>query len=347
MQKISVALRKPLLGAAIFCCLSGVSYAEEILTAPSDSAPPQAQPNQQDQQNPQTQQTQPQTPRAPGTYKNGAAPLSAPDLKSAEQFGAPPVSWNDTYVGYRYSSDFHYPGVADKVVQNIGYLSTIGGFKYGSYAFNVDYLVSNSANPEAGGPSNGGAQESYSIGRVELSAGKILGHYMGYGFIRDFGLTGGFEFGTKNDAYGERARMLVFGPTIEFAVPRGFWNITAGVRTESNHNGITGVDVHFNPAWHVESSWLVPFQAGPVPLVFKGFASMTGPKGRDGFGVQTTTEFLARASLLADLGSFAGHPRVVYAGVGYEYWYHMYGSPTHETVGTITSAPMFVAEVHF
>ena len=31
-----------------------------------------------------------------------------------------------------------------------------------------------------------------------------------------------FEFGTKNDAYGERARMLVFGPTIEFAVPRGF-----------------------------------------------------------------------------------------------------------------------------
>ena len=347
MQKLSLALSKPLLGATIFCCLSGVSYAEDVITAPSDSAPPQAQPTQQNQQDQQNPQTQPQTQRPPGTYKNGAAALSAPDLKSAEQFGAPPVSWNDTYVGYRYGSDFHYPGVPDKVVQNIGYLSTIGGFKYGSYAFNVDYLVSNSANPEAGGPSNGGAQEIYSIGRVELSAGKILGHYMGYGFIRDFGITGGYEFGTKNDAYGERARMLVFGPTIEFAVPRGFWNITAGVRTESNHNGITGVDVHFNPAWHVESSWLVPFQAGPVPLVFKGFASVTGPKGRDGFGVPTTTEFLARASLLADLGSFAGHPRVVYAGVGYEYWYHMYGSPTNETVGTITSAPMFVAEVHF
>jgi hypothetical protein len=141
--------------------------------------------------------------------------------------------------------------------------------------------------------------------------------------------------------------MIVFGPTIEFALPRGFLNLTAGLRTESNHNGITGVDVHFNTAWHIESSWLFPFRVGPLPLVLRGFASMTGPKGKDGFGVQTTTEFLTRVSLLADLGSFAGHPRAVYAGVGYEYWHHMYGTPTSETVGTITSAPMLIAEIHF
>lgn len=327
MTKISVALRKPLLGVAMFCCLSEFGYAE-VYTAPSESAPSQTQ---------QTQQTQ----------TNGAAPLTAPDLKSGEVTGAPPVSWNDTYIGYRYGSDFHYPGVPDKVAQNIGYLTTTGGFRFGSYAFNVDYLVSNSANPEAGGPSSGGAQEVYSVGRIELSAGKILGRPVGIGIIRDVGLTGGFEFGTKNDAYGERARMLVFGPTIEFALPRGFLNLTAGLRTESNHNGITGVDVRFNTAWHIESSWLFPFRVGPLPLVLRGFASLTGPKGKDGFGVETTTEFLTRVSLLADLGSFAGHPRAVYAGVGYEYWHHMYGTPTSETVGTITSVPMLMAEIHF
>ncbi|WP_260854420.1 hypothetical protein [Paraburkholderia sp. BCC1884] len=324
MNKISVALRKPLLGAAMFCCLSQFSYAE-VYTAPNGSAPAQTQ----------------QSPT------NSAAPLSAPDLKSGEDLGAPPVSWNDTYIGYRYGSDFHYPGVPDKVAQNIGYLTTTGGFKFGSYAFNVDYLVSNSANPEAGGPSSGGAQEVYSVGRVELSAGKILGRPVGIGIIRDVGLTAGYEFGTKNDAYGERARMIVFGPTIEFALPRGFLNLTAGLRTESNHNGITGVDVHFNTAWHIESSWLFPFRVGPLPLVVRGFASLTGPKGKDGFGVQTTTEFLTRVSLLADLGSFAGHPRTVYAGLGYEYWHHMYGTPTAAAVGTITSAPMFMAEIHF
>jgi hypothetical protein len=330
MKKISKALCKPLIGVAMFCCLSEFGYAEEV-TAPTTSAPPQAL------------STQP----TPQTPPNGTAPLTFPDLKSAEQTGVPPVSWNDTFIGYRVGSEFHYPGVPDKVTQNIGYLTTTGGFKFGSYAFNVDYLVSNSANPEAGGPSNGGAQEVYSVGRVTLSASKILGRQIGYGIIRDVGFTGGYEFGTKNDAYGERARMVILGPTVEFTVPRGFVNLTAGMRTESNHNGITGQDVHFNAAWHLESTWLVPFRVGPVPLMFRGFASLTGPKGRDGFGVQTTTEFLARAALLADLGSFAGHPRTVYAGLGYEYWHHMYGSPTNETVGTITSVPMFQAEIHF
>jgi hypothetical protein len=320
MKSISTGLRTPILGAAMLCCLTQFSYAEEVLTAPNASAPPQ---NQQ-------------------TVPNGAAPP-----QTVGEPNEPPAVWNDTFIGYRWGTDFHYPGVPSSVMQNIGYLATIGGFKYGSYAFNVDYLVSNAANPEAGGPQNGGAQEVYSIGRVELSAGKIFGRYLGYGFIRDYGLTLGYEFGVKNDAYGERARMLVAGPTVEFSVPHGYWNLTAGVRTESNHNGITGVDVHFNPAWHIESSWLYPFRVGPVPLVFRGFASVTGPKGRDGFGVQTTTEFLTRVSLLADIGSFAGHPRTVYAGAGYEYWYHMYGSPTNETTGTITSAPMLIAEIHF
>jgi len=105
--------------------------------------------------------------------------------------------------------------------------------------------------------------------------------------------------------------------------------------------------VKFHAAWHLESSWMVPLNVGPVPLIFKGFATMTGPKGKDGFGVNTATEFLTRVSLLADLGALAGHPRVVYAGLGNEYWHNMYGTPTSETVNTKTSAPMVMAEIHF
>ncbi|WP_347558766.1 hypothetical protein [Robbsia sp. KACC 23696] len=277
-------------------------------------------------------------------------PARSEGASQASSEGAPPVTWNDTYLGFRYGTDFHYPGVPDKVAQRIGTLATTGGFRFGSYSFNVDYLVSNAANPEAGTShesATGGAQEVYSVGRVEWSASKVLGRPMQFGFIRDIGFTTGYEFGTKNDAYAEAARMLVFGPTIEFAVPRGFWNVTAGVRTEHNHNGLTNTDVSFHAAWHLESAWMVPFRLGPVPLVFKGFASVTGPKGKDGFNVNTTTEFLTRVSVLADLGSFAGHPRVLYAGVGYEYWHNMYGTPSSETVNTNTSAPMVMAEIHF
>lgn len=329
-----------IVGATMFCCLSGVSYADD--NAPVDSAA-----------NPPTTLAQASNVTSPGA----PVPLSS----SPGEFIAPP-SWNDTYVGYRVGDNFYYPGVRTasgapaKITQNIGFLTTTGGFRYGSYAFNVDYLVSSMANPEAGPtnqygyptPGSGGAQELYSVGRVELSASKIFGRSFAYGPIRDFGLTGGYEFGTKNDAYAERARMLVFGPTIEFSVPHGFWNITVGVRTESNHDGITNVDVHFNPALHVESSWLYPFRLGPVPLVFKGFASLTGPKGKDGFGVNTTTELLTRVSLLADVGSFVDHPRTLYAGVGYEYWHNMYGTKSSEQPGTTqTSCPMLVVEAHF
>ena len=319
MKNISVALRKPLLGLAMFCCLSGLSYAQTVVAPNSSTIPLPLQ-------------------EAP----NGAAPPG-----TVGESNAPPAVWNDTYVGYRWGDDFHYPGMSSTIVQNVGYLTTLGGFRFGSYVFNVEYLVSNAANPEAGGPADGGAQEVYSVGRVEFSAGKILGHYVGFGPIRDYGLTVGYEFGTKNDAYAERARMIVIGPTIEFAIPNGFLNLTAGVRTESNHNGIVGDDVHFNAAWHVESSWLVPFRVGPVPLIFRGFAGLTGPKGKDGFGVQTTTELITRVALLADVGSFIGHPRAAYAGIGYEYWYHMYGTPTTEAPGTITNAPMLMAEFHF
>jgi len=272
-----------------------------------------------------------------------AEEASAPNAAAAPH--APPTNWNDTMVGYRYSDDFYFPGSANKVTQNIGYLQTLGGFKYGNYFFNVDYLMSDENNPEANG--NGGAQEVYSVGHVEWSASKIFGQPVSFYGVRDVGLTTGFEFSAKNDAFGSRARMLVIGPTLEFAVPHGFWNLTVGARTESNHNGIVHADVRYDTAWHVESGWLIPFSLGPVPLTFKGFAAITGPKGKDGFHQDTETETLTRMSLLVDVGSFAGVPRTFYAGPGYEYWKNMFGTPASEAPGTKRSAPMFVGEAHF
>lgn len=271
---------------------------------------------------------------------------TAPTVPTQQEVYSPPV-WNDTYIGYRYGQNFHYPGVPGDINENIGYLTTTGAFKFGSYAFNVDYSMFNSVDPEAGGPSNGGAQDVYSVGRVELSAGRILGKNFSVGPVRDFGLTVGYEFGVGNDYFGERTRMFVVGPTIEFSLPRGYANITVGIRTESNHSGIAGTDLRFNTAWHVEGSWLYPFRVGPLPLVLRGFASLTGPKGPDAFGVKTTTEFLTRVSLLADLGELVGHPRMFFAGVGYEYWLHEYGTRSSEISGTKTSTPMLMAEFHF
>lgn len=315
--------------------------------------------------------------------QNTPAPAPAPDNATHFQdnthlapedktHGAMPTNWNDTFLGYRYSSNFHFPGSAAKVAQNIGSLTTTGGFSLGSYYFNADYLTSDRNNPEAGpdgvegASGNHGAQETYSVGHVEWSASKILHQHVGFGFVRDLGFTTGFEWGTKDDQFEQRAKMWMLGLTAEFAVP-GYWNLTVGARNEQNYNGITGVDLHYKTAWHVDSAWMTPLNFAPVPMVFKGFVAITGPKGTDGFNVanntpeKTVTETLLRTSLLVDVGSMIGHPRALYIGPGYEYWNHMFGAPsktghfntttfqttTVENVGIKRSAAVFVAEAHF
>lgn len=304
--------------------------------------------------------------------QDAAAPVDNTHLPPAqEQHGAPPTNWNDTFVGYRYSNNFHFPGSAAKVAQNIGSLTTTGGFGLGSYFFNVDYLQSDRNNPEASangvnGVGTHGADETYSVGHVEWSGSKILHQHLGFGFIRDLGVTTGYEWGTKDDQFEQRAKMWMLGLTAEFAVP-GYWNLTVGARNEQNYNGITGVDLHYKTAWHVDSAWMIPISGAPVPLVFKGFVAVTGPKGQDGFDVstgvpeKTTTETLLRTSLLVDVGSLIGHPKALYIGPGYEYWNHMFGAPsqtgsfnstTFQTtpvanVGIKRSAAVFVAEAHF
>lgn len=258
----------------------------------------------------------------------------------------PPGNWNDTSIGFRYAQDLYFPGSDQKVTQKIGVLNAVGGFKYGSYAFNVDYLVSDKNNPEAGGTS--GAQEVYSVGRVDFSAGRVFGQPVGIpGVVRDIGLTTGYEFSSKDDAFANRARMLVIGPSAQIAVPRGFWNVMVGWRSENNYNGIVHKDVHYDIAPHAESSWAIPFGLGPVPMVFKGFLSATAPKGLDGFHVQTKPEVLTRMSFLFDVGALAGHPRTFLFGPGYEYWNNMFGTPSSETPGTHRSALTLVGEVHF
>jgi nucleoside-specific outer membrane channel protein Tsx len=201
--------------------------------------------------------------------QDAAAPADNTHLPPAqEQHGAPPTNWNDTFVGYRYASDFHFPGSAAKVAQNIGSLTTTGGFGLGSYFFNVDYLQSDRNNPEASpagvsGVGTHGADETYSVGHVEWSGSKILHQHLGFGFVRDLGVTTGYEWGTKDDQFEQRAKMWMLGLTAEFAVP-GYWNLTVGARNEQNYNGITGVDLHYKTAWHLDSAWMIPINGAPV-----------------------------------------------------------------------------------
>jgi hypothetical protein len=84
-------------------------------------------------------------------------------------------------------------------------------------------------------------------------------------------------------------------------------------------------------------------------VVFKGFSSYIGPKGKDGFGADTEAEWLTEAALMFDVGSTFGKKGIFYVGPGYQYWKNKFGndSSADSTGGCTASVFQLQAEVHF
>jgi nucleoside-specific outer membrane channel protein Tsx len=262
-----------------------------------------------------------------------ALPLSAAD-------------WSDTFFGYRTSSQFREPGIAQPVAKNILQLSHASGWAYGTNFFNVDMLLSDKGDPAVNGKS--GANEVYVVYRGALSLGKLSGKDLGFGPVRDVSLTAGFDINAKDSAFGSKKRFLVFGPTLNFKVPRGFVDLGLWACHEQNYNGIVGRSVDFKTTYVVSAAWNIPVMED---LVFKGFANFVGPKGKDGFGVETKAETLADLSLLYDISPLFRTQKKVYAGVGFEYWNNKFGGANNNgatgAVNNRVTAPMAQVQIHF
>ncbi|MCW3477988.1 hypothetical protein OL229_00240 [Neisseriaceae bacterium JH1-16] len=257
------------------------------------------------------------------------------------------ATWSDTFIGYRYGTEFHEPKNPNDVAKNIFQLGYASSYAYGSNFFNVDALLSNDKDPANNG--GGGAMEIYLAYRTQLHLSKVTGHDFSFGPIKDYALSGGVDLNTKDTAYAPRKQMFVIGPTVKFAVPNnGFADFSVWYRTEKNHCGIPSAqqhDVHFDDTYQLNLAWKAPFQAGPVPLKFQGFVDYIGTKGKDGFGDGTKQETLMRTSLMADVGQLvAGKKDVFYAGIGYEYWHNKFGNKPG--LGTKTNAPTLNLEWH-
>ncbi|MFN7882127.1 MAG: hypothetical protein ACK5PF_03815, partial [bacterium] len=100
--------------------------------------------------------------------------------------------------------------------------------------------------------------------------------------------------------------------------------------------------VDFDPTLALTSSWSIPV-AGLGS--FDGFLDVVGPKGKDGFGNETATEVLLRATMMFDI---AGPKSGLQAGVGVEYWGNKFGcdnSKNGTTTGGITNTCKSVSPI--
>lgn len=256
------------------------------------------------------------------------------------------ATWSDTFIGYRYGSEFSEPSNAQDVSKNIVQLTHASGYSLGQNYFNLDVLKSGSEDPASG--SSDGATEFYLAYRHQLHLGKLFETDLGFGPVKEVALTAGFDLNTKNSAFAPRKRFWVVGPTLKFDVP-GFLDLSLYYANESNHCGLafcTHNDLDFDPYYQVNLAWGLPFETAGLPMKFQGFSNYNGKKGTDYFNNETKPEHLIRTSLMVDVGQLAMNKKnTLWVGVGYEYWHNKYGN--HGKPGVDTRAPFINAEWHF
>ena len=260
------------------------------------------------------------------------------------------ATWSDTFVGYRYGTDFREPSNPNDVRKHVLQFTHASGYSVGQNFLNLDLLQSDDKDPAAGGGS--GATEAYLTYRHQFHLGKIFDKSLAFGPVKEVALTAGVDLNTKNTDFAPRKRLLLIGPTLKFDVP-GFLDVGLFYGKEWNHCGLRAcaapgnhANIDFDPYYVISVAWGIPFQAGSVPLKFQGFLNYNGEKGEDYFNVDTAEETLMRTSLMADLGQvMAGKKNTFWAGVGYELWRNKFGN--HDKPGVDTDAITLQLEYHF
>lgn len=256
------------------------------------------------------------------------------------------ATWSDTFIGYRYGTDFREPNNTKDVEKHILQFTHASGYSVGQNFVNLDIFQSDKADPTERGGSNG-ATEFYLTYRHQVHLGKAFDKSLAFGPVKEVAITAGVDLNTKNSPVQPRKRLLVIGPTLKFDVP-GFLDVSLLFGKEWNHNnfGTVEKEIAFDPQWIISAAWGIPFNAGPVPLKFQGFANYLSKRGEDYNGKKTKAETLMRTSLMVDVGQMAwGKKNTLWVGVGYEYWRNKFGN--HGIQGVDVNAPTFQMEWHF
>jgi hypothetical protein len=215
----------------------------------------------------------------------------------------------------------------------------------GSNFIDVTLAKSNMAEPAAGG--GDGATEAYVTIRSNFGLNEITGNgNFKFGPVRNVAIEVGANLQTKNSSFAPSERTIYFGPNIQLAVPRGYFNIGLHLRKEWIHEGPLGKVADYHPDFNIEPSWMIPFSIGKTHLAYSGFADFNTPKGKDTFGTDSVSEFLIRSAVSVDIGSPIMHrAQLLELNGGLWYWHNEYGKPASKP-GAAQTSPIIGLTIH-
>ena len=255
-------------------------------------------------------------------------------------------------LAYWYGPNYRTPFVTNSgtnqaadIPRNSLEYSRLDLWTFGSNLTDVMVNQSGIVEPASGG--GVGATEVYvtmrtNVGLDEVTRSKAFAR----GPLRDISIEVGANLETKNSSFAPAERTIYFGPKIQLAVPKGYFDVGLHLRKEWDHEGVLGKSEDYDPDFNIEAGWMVPFGIGEARLGYSGFAEYNTKKGTDSFGVETVPEFLVRNYVSLDVGALLYHkPQIVDLDCGFWYWHNEYGKPASDP-GAGQMTPMFGITFH-
>ena len=303
---------------------------------------------------------------------------NAADLPTKAMAPAAPLPFffvNDNSISYHYEFEATNPG-AGKTPKNVLTFTHFDVWKYGTNFINIDWLKATSLQtPTADGGSP--YTEIYGFFRSTFGFNEVFGtKAFSMGPLTDVSLMVGADLNTDNTGLSSAKRSIESGIQFSFAMPyKGFLNLTPTIYKEWQHDGYavtfgagtnpTG-NVDFNTTWGFEYLWVQPLTFQPLPLTFKAFGTVHGPKGCGepcgagaDQGLKRTVEWYAQENLELDTGKLlGGRPGMLSTWVGYRYWVNKFGisgsgqwpaasTPSGNFTGTVESTWLLGATIAF
>jgi hypothetical protein len=296
-----------------------------------------------------------------------ASSAFAADMPVKEKKPPPPEApfffVNQNSLSYSYAFTANNPG-AGKTPKDILSFTHFDVWAYGTNFFNVDWLkATNGAAPPNGAPAapcdfNGtsvcsGYTEIYGLFRSTLGWNQIFNtKAFAVGPLTNIEFVVGSDLNTDNTTLGSAKRSIQGGLQFDFATPyKGFIDISFSAYKEWQNDGFAaqGVGnglnlsgkVDFDPTWAIEALYSQPLAFQPLPLTFKSFVVIHGPKGCGepcgpvGPGLKRTTEYLTQQTLLLDVGKLAwGKPDQFAVWTAYRWWKNKFGIDPNQPGGS-------------
>jgi hypothetical protein len=288
-------------------------------------------------------------------------PVKAPPMAPE----APLFFVNQNSLSYSYAFTANNPG-AGQTPKNIVTFNHFDVWAYGTNFFNVDWLkATNGKAPPNGTPAAPcdftgtsvctGYTEIYGLFRSTFGWNQIFNtKAFAAGPLTNIEFVVGADANTDNTTLESAKRSIQGGLQFDFVAPyKGVINIGVFAYHEWQNDGFAanGVGgglnlsgkVDFNTTWALEMLYVQPLSFQPLPLTFKSFAVIHGPKGcgepcNPGPGLVRTTEYLTQQTLALDVGKLAwGKADQFSVWTAYRWWKNKFGINPNQPFGSFSN----------